>query len=168
MSSTPALTRGVVFVHSTPRALTRHLEWAISGVLGGRIELSWVAQPLAPGQVRADVAWLGSMGTAARLVSQLRTWPGIRLEVTEEPAAGQPGERYALTPALGLFRADIGPHGDVVLSEDRLRTLIGQSSAAPHTLALLIQEALGEPWDEELEDFRSSIDTVGARHLKVM
>ena len=28
-------TRGVLYVHSAPRALCPHVEWAIAGVLGG-------------------------------------------------------------------------------------------------------------------------------------
>jgi hypothetical protein len=163
-----ASTRGVVYVHACPRAMTNHVEWALSGVLGGRVQMTWTPQPCAMGQYRADMVWEGPAGTAARIVSLLRTWPDLRLEVTEEPTAIGPGERYALTPALGLFRAEVGPHGDIVLSEDRLRSLMAQATCSPVPLAHLIAQALGEPWDDELEDFRSSVDGVGARHLQVI
>lgn len=168
MSPVMAPTRGVVFVHACPRALAQHVEWGISGVLGGRIQMSWSPQPCAPGQVRADMAWEGPVGTASRLVSLLRTWPDLRLEVTEEPTAHGPGERYAMTPRLGLFRADIGPHGDVVLGEDRLRALMAHAAATAMPLDALLAEALGGPWDDELEEFRASVGGVGARHLQVV
>ena len=32
--------RGVVYLHSAPPALCRHVEWAIASVLGGRISLA--------------------------------------------------------------------------------------------------------------------------------
>jgi hypothetical protein len=166
--SNAAATRGVVFVHSCSRALTSHVEWGLSGVLGGKVELSWQSQPCEPGQVRADMTWVGPVGTAARIVSMLRSWPGLRLEVTEEPSAHHPGERYAITPGLGLFRAEVGPHGDIMLGEDRLRSLMAQTLQAPVPLEHLLREALGEPWDLELEPFRASIGEVGARHLQVI
>ena len=33
------LTRGVLFVHSSSRALCPHVEWAVSDVLGTRVSL---------------------------------------------------------------------------------------------------------------------------------
>ena len=36
-----AYTRGVLFVHSAPRALCPHIEWAGAEVLGSRIHLDW-------------------------------------------------------------------------------------------------------------------------------
>ena len=42
-------TRGVVYVHSTPKALCPHIVWAIEGVLGTRVSVDWTAQPAGPG-----------------------------------------------------------------------------------------------------------------------
>ena len=51
-----AYTRGVLFVHSAPRALCPHIEWAAAEVLGARVHLDWTDQPAAPGK-GAGVCW---------------------------------------------------------------------------------------------------------------
>ena len=47
-----AFTRGVVFVHSAPRALCPHIEWAVGTVLDQRVSLDWTLQPAVAGMVR--------------------------------------------------------------------------------------------------------------------
>ncbi len=76
----------------------------------------------------------------------------LRFEVTEEPSAGVDGERFAHVPTLGLWSGTTSANGDVVLGEDRLRTLIAQGPAAQ--LPARINELLGAEWDEALEPFR--------------
>ena len=39
-----AVTRGVLFVHSAPRALCPHVEWAAGNALGVRVSMDWTAQ----------------------------------------------------------------------------------------------------------------------------
>ena len=39
-------TQGVVFVHSCPKALCQHVEWALERVIGAPVSLSWADQPL--------------------------------------------------------------------------------------------------------------------------
>ena len=122
------MTRGVVFVHSAPAAICPHVEWAISGVTGGRVSLSWTAQPAAPGSLRADAGWSGRPGTGGRLAKALKAWPMLRFEVTEEASPGVDGERICHVPGRGIWRAAISANGDVVLGEDQVRSLL--SSAA--------------------------------------
>ena len=106
--------RGVVFVHSCPRALCTHVEWAVAGVLRHALPtVTWTPQQVAPGSVRTEFPWTGEPGTASRLASTLRGWPHLRVEITEEPTPGCEGERYALTPSLGIFRAVVGVNGDI-------------------------------------------------------
>ena len=45
-------TRGVVYVHSTPKALCPHIVWAIEGVLGTRVSVDWTDQPAGPVRTR--------------------------------------------------------------------------------------------------------------------
>src|SRR5450756_510275 len=52
-----AITRGVLFVHSAPRALCPHVEWAAGGVLGSRLSLDWTPQPASRGLYRAEYSW---------------------------------------------------------------------------------------------------------------
>jgi hypothetical protein len=159
------MTRGVVFVHSCPRALAAHVEWAIADVLGAPVDLTWIAQPVDPGTVRAEVAWSGPCGTASRIVSAVRGWGRVRVEVTEEPTATTEGERYSLTPTLGVFRAVVGVNGDVQVTEERLRGALARAGSGPD-LAREIGELLGAAWDAELEAFRYAGDGAPVRWLR--
>ena len=122
------MTRGVVFVHSAPAAICPHVEWAISGVTGGRVSLSWTEQPARPGSLRADASWSGRPGTGARLANALKAWPMLRFEVTEEASPGVDGERICHVPGRGVWRAAISANGDVVLGEDQVRSLLASAS----------------------------------------
>ena len=117
-------TRGVLYLHSAPRALCPHVEWAAAGVLGVRVSLDWIRQPVAPGTWRAEFSWQGEPGTASRLASALRGWQLLRYEVTSEPSTGLEGERYCSTPDLGIVHAVTGVHGDILIPEDRLRSAL--------------------------------------------
>src|SRR5690349_4759034 len=91
-------TRGVLYVHSAPRALCPHIEWAVASVLGSRVSLDWTRQPASPGTWRAELSWQGDAGVASRLASALRGWHLLRFEVTSEPCPGGEGERFSCTP----------------------------------------------------------------------
>src|ERR1700749_4625617 len=91
-------TRGVVFIHCCPAALGPHVEWAIAGVLGQPVRLSWTSQPVAPATLRTDATWVGPVGTAARIAAALRSWPMLVFEVTEESTSASDGERLAFVP----------------------------------------------------------------------
>lgn len=150
-------TRGVVYVHSSPAAVCPHVEWAISGTLGTRVSLQWVAQSAAHGQLRAECAWTGNVGTGGALVRALRAWPMLRFEVTEEPSPGVDGERFCHVPGLGLWRARISANGDVVVGEDQLRALVA-SASGPEAFAHQVDQLLGAAWDDALEAFRKAGD----------
>ena len=49
--------RGVLQIHSAPPALSPHVEWAVSGVLGVALTLPWVDQTASPGMLRAELSW---------------------------------------------------------------------------------------------------------------
>ena len=148
-----AITRGVLFVHSSPRALCPHVEWAAGSVLGARVSLDWIEQPAAPGMYRAEHSWQGPQGTGARLTSALRGWAHLRYEVTEEASHGDDGSRWSLTPELGIFHAATDVHGNVVVPEDRIRAAL-QHAGDPARLQSELNLALGQAWDDELEPFR--------------
>ena len=158
-------TRGVLFVHAAPSAICPHVEWAAAGVLGVRINLAWTPQPAAPGTYRSELSWQHDAGTAARLASALRGWPMLRYEVTEEPSAGHEGARYSYTPELGIFHAVTGPHGDIMIPEDRLRAALLKSSLGEGALDAELQRLLGREWDAELEPFRYAGDGAPVRWL---
>jgi len=159
-------TRGVVYVHSAPPALCPHVEWAVGGVLGVRVTLDWTPQPAAPGTVRGELSWQAEAGTGAALASALRDWMHLRFEVTEEPSAGAEGERWSATPALGLFHATTGVHGDILVREDRLRAALARAASDPATSVVAEMETLlGKAWDEELETFRHAGEGAPVRWL---
>jgi hypothetical protein len=150
-------TRGVVFVHCCPAAIAPHVEWALAGVLDRPARLQWTAQPAAPTHLRAEAAWTGPIGTAARLAAALRAWPMLVFEITEDGTSASDGERLAYVPGRGFHRSAIAANGDVVVGEERLRGLLARAGSADefrHGLA----ELLGSAWDAELEPYRRGGD----------
>ncbi|WP_343063811.1 DUF3145 domain-containing protein [Haloechinothrix aidingensis] len=155
--STRGSTRGVVYVHSSPSAVCPHVEWALSGVVGYRVNLRWTEQPAAPGQLRAECAWEAAPGTGAKLAAALKAWPMLRFEVTEEPSRGVDGERLCYVPGLGLWHGRTSANGDTVVGEDQLRSLVAASGSS-EAVAHKVDEVLGGAWDEALEPFRYAGD----------
>jgi hypothetical protein len=101
---------------------------------------------------QCEIQWFGVPGAAAQIASALRGFPNLRFEVTEDIADGM-GERFCFTPTLGMFRAATGPTGDILLGEERLRAVLAQPDVAE-----ALRDALGRPWDDELEPFRMAGD----------
>src|SRR3954454_10754242 len=127
-------TRGVLYIHSAPSALCPHIEWAVGGVFGMPVRVSWTAQPTERAAYRCEYAWAGPVGTAARLASALKGWQKVRFEVTEEPTGRSEGERYSYTPTLGVFHAVTGLHGDILVPEDRIRNAVAAASTGGRDL----------------------------------
>ena len=147
------ITRGVLFIHSAPRALVPHIEWASAGVLGARVSMDWTDQPAGRDMLRAEMSWVGRAGTGAKLASALRGWEHLRYEITEEASRGTDGARWSHTPDLGIFHAQTDVHGNNVIPEDRIRAAL-ENSADPAKLQADLYLALGQAWDDELEPFR--------------
>ena len=124
--------RGVLQIHSAPPALSPHVEWAVSGVLGVAMTLPWVDQPASPGTLRAELNWQGRPGLSGALTSALAGWNLLRFEVTEEASPGCDAVRYSYTPTLGTFSAVTSASGDILVPEGRLRAAMTlAASAAP-------------------------------------
>jgi hypothetical protein len=157
MRSAEVAVRGVVFIHSCPRALMPHVEWAVQRSVERSHPYEWASQQIVSGMSRCEIQWFGPAGAAARIASELRGFPNLRFEVTEDGAAG--GQRFCFTPALGMFRAATGPTGEVVVGEERLRALLDSDDVRAG-----LQLLLGAPWDDELEPFRMAGDD-GVRWL---
>jgi hypothetical protein len=98
------------------------------------------------------------------MAAALRGWPLVRAEVTEEPSEGCDGERYAMTPDLGVFRSAMSANGDVLVQEDRLRAVLAESRDEP-SLTHALHRLLGSSWDAELEPYRCSGDGTPVRWL---
>ena len=163
--SAAATARGVLFVHASPSALCPHVEWAVGGVLGVGVDLSWTPQPAKVGSYRAELSWSGPAGTGARIASALRGWEHLLFEVTEDPSPSTEGARFSFTPELGVYHAVTGMHGDIMIPEDRLKAAVVKSALGDTTLNLEIDKLLGKPWDDELETFRYAGDGAPVRWL---
>ncbi len=148
-----AYTRGVLFVHSAPRALCPHIEWAAGNVLGVQVTVDWIPQPAARGLYRGEYSWQGTQGTGAQLASGLRGWSHLRYEVTEEASPGVDGSRWSHTPDLGIFHSATDAHGNAVIPEDQVRAALDLAHD-PRAMREALNLALGQAWDDELEPFR--------------
>jgi hypothetical protein len=132
----PQEVRGEMKIYSCPKSLCTHVDWALSDILQSKIELDWKPQQIAPGAFSANLNWSGPINLSSRIVSILSKWPKLRLEVFQDSNGKISGERYAVAPNLGIFRA---------------RTRL-ENEPFEVELAFL----LGTPWDEDLEPFRRS------------
>ncbi|WP_394555147.1 DUF3145 domain-containing protein [Agromyces sp. MMS24-JH15] len=150
--------RGVVFIHSSPKAMCPHVEWAIGRALGEARVVDWLDQPVLRGTFRAEFAWTGHVGDGARLASALRGWDELRFEVTEEPSASSDGGRWMHTPMLGVFYAQVDSIGNTVVPEDRIRYAMEIAGTDAIELQRELRLALGQAWDDELEAFRHAAD----------
>jgi hypothetical protein len=157
--------RGVVFIHSAPSALCPHVEWAVSGVLGGTVDLGWQPQPAEPGSYRAELSWSGPAGSAAAIASALRGWDLLRFEVTEDATATAEGARFSYVPELGIFHSVVGVHGDIVIPEDRIRAVRERAARGDVSLDDALDALLGTRWDAGLEPFRHAGDGAPVRWL---
>jgi len=146
--------RGVLFVHSAPRALCPHIEWAAGRALDRAVNFQWEVQPVLKGSQRAEFYWEGARGTGAKLASALRGWEHLRYEVTEDASLGSDGGRWMHTPDLGIFFAQTDTVGNVVIPEDRIRYAMELAGSDAFELHRELRVALGQAWDDELEAFR--------------
>jgi Protein of unknown function (DUF3145) len=158
---------GVLYVHSAPPALCPHIEWAVAGVVGAPVGMPWVGQPAAPGALRAELTWHARPGTGGAIASALAGWNRLRFEVTEDSSPGCDGVRHCYTPDLGLFSAVTGANGDIMVSENRLRSvmLMAERGGATASLEDELSRLLGTAWDNELEPFRHAADGAPVRWL---
>ena len=146
-------THGRITIYSSPKAVTTHVAWSINDVLGRVHELRWNPQPLVPATWRTSLSWNGLIGSGARLASALRNWHYLTFEIYEAALHGSDGSLYMFTPELGLFRGNIGPHGDIMVNEHQLHTLIS-AHIKESDVCIEIEKLLGAPWNETLEPFR--------------
>lgn len=158
-------TRGVVWIHSAPSALCPHIEWALGGLLGMPTRLDWAPQPAERGSYRAELSFSHQSGIAAAIASAFAKWGRLRFEVAEEPATGGEGQRYSFTPSLGVFHAQTGAEGEVLVNEHRLRAALAHGERG---LAVRLDHLLGTAWDDELEVFRHAGDGAPLRWLNAV
>lgn len=156
LETSRASATGVLFVHSCPKALVPHVEWALAREIGRVVKLDWSAQPLLPGMMRTEANWRGPIGTAAAVASSLFGWQQLRFEISENQTAHSNGSRLMHTPELGIFHMATDAAGNGYLTEDAVRAAIIAAGDDAAELSHELRLALGLAWDEELEPFRAA------------
>lgn len=149
----PEKSRCVLTIHSCPRALVSHVEWAVAAVLGPGRGFEWEDQDIQPGTHRAEITFHAEPGVVARLVSDLKSFPGLRFDASQESVGGFEGERFSYTPSLGVHRAGMTPIGETLVTESRIRSAM-ERAESPAEAVREIEQLLGAPWDQELEPYR--------------
>ena len=59
----------------------------------------------------------------------------------------------------------MGPHGDIMIPEDRLKAAVVKAALGETTLELELDQLLGKAWDDELEPFRYAGEGAPVRWL---
>lgn len=144
---------GRISIYSAPKVVLSHIQWSLSDVIGNPQNLSWDLQPLIPSSWRTQLSWSGSLGTGAKLASALRGWHYLKFEIYEAASHGSDGSLYMFTSELGLFRGSIGPHGDIMINEHQLHSVL-HSHLKDRDICEEIEKMIGKPWNDILEPFR--------------
>ena len=148
---------GLIQIHSAPKALTSHVEWAISGVLGAPVHLRWEEQPVAPAMLCGAQQWAGPAGSAARIASALFGWREVRFEISEDATAFNDGTHFMHTPTLGIHRVHVDATGSAYITEARLQRLCDESGDSMAAFRESVAQELGRAWDHELDAFRARV-----------
>lgn len=166
-----AVVSGRTVIHSCPRALTSHVEWALARLITDLRLPPWSPQPAESGSSRIEFEWVGTYLTASKMTSSLHQIGRIRAEISTHPHDDALGERFLLSPTLGIHRSVIDASGDCVVSEQRVRQMIFECGTALRTkpglvgrgtqaweqqIASELDSLFGTTWDHELDVFRSA------------
>ena len=143
---------GRLNIYSCPKALIKHLEAGLERELKETININWQSQVLKPGSYRGQMSYSNAIGSGARIVNALKSWSYLIFELSEFNSSE--GSVYFYTKELGLYRGSINSQGQIVVSEDMLKSAITQN-LSQSDLTLALETLMGRPWDTFLEPFRS-------------
>ena len=144
---------GLLTIHSAPSALRRHIDWAMHNILGAETQLQWLPQTLMVGTYKTQCQWRGQQGAATQIASTLRSWHYLNFEVQESNDFG--GELFRFTPELGIHRVLTDLSGAAVLNEHQINHVL-QNSFDEDSIREALAQAMGAPWDLQLEKFRGA------------
>ena len=154
----PKMLAGDLHIYSAPRALLRHIQWSLNSIFDSVVAIEWMNQPLIAGASAMSLEWHSTRERASKIASTLKSWHFVRFEVREYPIGGGEGVLYRCTPDLGLHQAVTSSTGDVMVHENRIRTLM-DTRLTHDSLREALDSALGNKWDEELECYRLALET---------
>ena len=90
-------------MHSCPKALVPHVEWALAREVGKVVKLDWEPQPLMPTMMRTVAHWRGAAGTAAEVIGLSGGTIGERLYTAK--VYFQTPDLFAWTAVIVLISA---------------------------------------------------------------
>ena len=142
---------GRLNIYSCPTALIKHLEAGLERELNERVNINWQSQGLKPGSYRGQMSYSSAIGSGAKIVNALKSWSYLIFELSEFDSSE--GSIYFYTKELGLYRGSINSQGQIVVSEDMLKSAITQN-LSQSDLTIALEKLMGRPWDDVLEPFR--------------
>lgn len=142
------------FIHSIPRNLSKHFEWEINEkvLLSGPI--IWSDQPIETLSLKTNFRGNCDYNNLMSLISKISKWEKIRFEIYCDDFENSKKFRFATTPSLGIYRAEISELGETMLSESQINSAISRATIENNSLADELFFVLGKPWEDELEVFR--------------
>ncbi len=142
---------GRLSIYSCPKALIKHLEAGLERELNERVNINWQSQILKPGTFRGQMSYSSAIGSGAKIVNALKSWSYLIFELSEFNSSE--GSIYFYTKELGLYRGSINSQGQIVVSEDMLKSAITQN-LSQSDLTIALEKLMGRPWDDFLVPFR--------------
>ena len=152
------MSRGLVFIHQAPSALLAHVEWTLSGICGSPSSVSWQSLPSPMQGFRAVSNWDGPSESGPILASALMNLKQLAFEVIQECTDLESGHRWSFTPALGLFSCATDEIGNILVSENQLRSIVDSCGSNGLKLQAELRKVLGQAFDDELEPYRELFD----------
>ena len=143
------------FIHSIPRSLVKHFEWEIEQQLNLKSPIKWSDQALENLSLKTDFRVTSDHDKVMFFISKISTWGRLRFEIYCKDLNNTNKFRFAITPSLGIYRADISELGETLLTESQINSAISRSAIEQINLIEELSFVLGKPWDVELEVFRS-------------
>jgi len=152
MSSAHLRVNGYLYLHAVPVSVVSHLQWIVESMLTLSAPWSWTNQPLIPKSQKTFLTFRCNLDSLPKLVSALYEFPNLFAEVIREPVSFGLGERWMITPVLGIKRVDTNELGNVVLDESVVLDSINTQD--PTQIPERLAWAIGRPWDQALEPLR--------------
>jgi len=118
------------------------------------LELNWGNQSLVLGTSFAEGSFRCSQVELDEIASKLSQAGNLHFEIIQHTKHS--GVIYMFVPGLGLYRGELNASGSLVVSEDKLQTLLDQAAGNHREFTRLLRLCLGQSWDDILEPFRAA------------
>jgi hypothetical protein len=152
------MSKGLVFIHQAPSALLTHVEWTLSGICGNPVTINWQSLPAHLQGSRGIAAWEGPEGSGAILATSFMNLKQLSFEVIQQDSLEVSGFRWSYTPKLGMFSSTTDEAGNILVSENQLRSIVDSCGSNGLKLQAELRKVLGQAFDDELEQYRELFD----------